>query len=153
MDEERYANDVCLGEVSIPLKKIAPFEEAEKEQEKEEQTFVTEAICEKDSVPAIQESTNKVMAQLNTYTLFPMKEVSEPSTVRLYWASVPWRERIRLPQDKQSGYFGYFGTCVGVSLDRHRSPQWRRMQLSHRLLVPLLSRADSNLKRESNIVD
>lgn len=80
MDEERYANDVCLGEVSIPLKKIAPFEEKEKEQETEEQTFVTEAICEKDSVPAIRVSTNKGMAQLSTYTLFPMREVSEPST-------------------------------------------------------------------------
>ena len=90
MDEERYANDVCLGEVSIPLKKIAPFAE-------DQENGVLETIepadasdeKEKDSLPAILVSSDKATIEMNTYTLFPMKEVSEPNIKRL--SSVPWQ--------------------------------------------------------------
>lgn len=80
MDEERYANDICLGEVSIPLKKIALFGE---KREEPAELIVTEENNEKD-LPVILVSTDKTSAELNTYTLFPMKEVSEPRKKQVF---------------------------------------------------------------------
>lgn len=74
MDEERNANDICLGEVSVPLKKILPLEKREVSPE----SSTSETSPENGSVPTILVNTDKVSAELSTYTLFPIKEVSEP---------------------------------------------------------------------------
>ena len=85
MDEERNANDICLGEVSVPLKKIALMEKQNEEAEHvlmEGESALcgskTAPVIQKDCLPTIMIDTDQVSPELNTYTLFPIKEVSEP---------------------------------------------------------------------------
>ena len=110
IDEERYANDVCLGEVAIALRKISPlgkgeeFFEAvsapEKMKKKKDSTDSKMMECENgessssatSAVPQIRvngaeksldeelvvaEAGEQPGSQISTYTLFPIKEVSE----------------------------------------------------------------------------
>lgn len=62
VDEERNANEICLGEVMIPLKKIEPL-------------VPTAIMADQDQTKSDVESQSE--ADLCRYTLFPMKEVSE----------------------------------------------------------------------------
>lgn len=71
IDEERYANDVCLGEVCIPLKKIecADVDEApSKDNESENNTDCVPFDDANQEEPADQKASS-------IYTLFPIKEV------------------------------------------------------------------------------
>ncbi|KAI2808403.1 hypothetical protein BLOT_006345 [Blomia tropicalis] len=60
VDEERNANEICLGEVMIPLKKIEPL-------------VPTAIMADQDQTKSDVESQSE--ADLCRYTLFPMKEV------------------------------------------------------------------------------
>lgn len=110
MDEERYANDVCLGEVAIALRKISPLGKGEecweavsaplpeKMKKKKDSTDLKMVECENgessstSAVPQIRvngaeksldeelvvaEAGEQPGSQISTYTLFPIKEVSE----------------------------------------------------------------------------
>ena len=104
MDEERYANDVCLGEVAIALRKISPLGKGEEcweavsAPEKKKDNTGSKVECENgessstSAVPQIRvngaeksfdeelvvaEAGEQPGSQISTYTLFPIKEVSE----------------------------------------------------------------------------
>ncbi len=107
MDEERYANDVCLGEVAIALRKISPLGKGEEcweavsapeKMKKKDSTDSKMMECENgessstSAVPQIRvngaeksldeelvvaEAGEQPGSQISTYTLFPIKEVSE----------------------------------------------------------------------------
>ncbi|KAH9401308.1 hypothetical protein TYRP_002907 [Tyrophagus putrescentiae] len=104
MDEERYANDVCLGEVAIALRKISPLGKGEEcweavsapEKMKKKDSTDSKVECENgessstSAVPQIRvngaeksfdeelvvaEAGEQPGSQISTYTLFPIKEV------------------------------------------------------------------------------
>ena len=69
---ERLSSDSCLGEVSIPLKSIAPFVA------KHEDSICVSPPSEGRSAPTILVSADyHAPATMTAYTLFPSKEVSE----------------------------------------------------------------------------
>ncbi|OTF79257.1 synaptotagmin-2-like protein [Euroglyphus maynei] len=83
MHDERYANDVCIGEISIPLKKIQSFQELKQslmnfdnnddyETNGDNNNNNNGELLYKDDDDDIE---SNLQFQSNIYTLFPMKEI------------------------------------------------------------------------------
>ncbi|KAH7643663.1 synaptotagmin-2-like protein [Dermatophagoides farinae] len=82
MHDERYANDVCLGELCIPLKKIQSFEELKQRQQQQQQPLLMNGVDsgDNDSQNVSNDDdddieSNDYQFQSNVYTLIPIKEI------------------------------------------------------------------------------